>query len=395
MKRLLCVLLVLALLCPLTVAAAEPSVTALTAGYQDVLFSNGYRGFCLDRDLHGATGGNGFSTAAAGTATSNYDASNISQALKILFTQHFETIFISDGNGGYQLANTNTIQGVIWHLTDNQYVWGEQKTLLQAIQSYTGPAIPDNGYTRTLSTGEQITFYFMVLEAEAEDVQDFFGYKFTVSTPPSHTHDFSDDWKHDDTNHWRECECGEKEDSAAHSGGSADCENPAVCEECGQPYGTTDPKNHTGNTELRGYLQATTEAPGYTGDVHCADCGALLTTGQPIPQLHKHDFSDDWKHDDTNHWRECECGEKEDIEEHTYQDGFCIFCQVVDPTPPTTPPGSGSGGVTPGAPTPGTPAPVTPNTGDTGAIVLWASVCALSAAAWLGLYIHKRKLSQV
>ena len=35
--------------------------------------------------------------------------------------------------------------------------------------------------------------------------------------PPSHTHSYGTDWKYDDTNHWHECQCGDKADTAAHS----------------------------------------------------------------------------------------------------------------------------------------------------------------------------------
>lgn len=35
--------------------------------------------------------------------------------------------------------------------------------------------------------------------------------------PPSHTHSYGTDWKYDDTNHWHECDCGEKSDLSAHS----------------------------------------------------------------------------------------------------------------------------------------------------------------------------------
>lgn len=34
---------------------------------------------------------------------------------------------------------------------------------------------------------------------------------------PSHTHSYAADWKYDGTNHWHECECGDKADTAAHS----------------------------------------------------------------------------------------------------------------------------------------------------------------------------------
>jgi len=35
--------------------------------------------------------------------------------------------------------------------------------------------------------------------------------------PPAHTHSYGTDWKYDDTNHWHECECGDKADTAAHN----------------------------------------------------------------------------------------------------------------------------------------------------------------------------------
>ena len=39
-------------------------------------------------------------------------------------------------------------------------------------------------------------------------------YKATGST---HTHSYGTEWKYDDTNHWHECDCGDKADTAAHS----------------------------------------------------------------------------------------------------------------------------------------------------------------------------------
>lgn len=35
--------------------------------------------------------------------------------------------------------------------------------------------------------------------------------------PATHTHSYGTDWKYDDTNHWHECECRDKADTAAHS----------------------------------------------------------------------------------------------------------------------------------------------------------------------------------
>lgn len=68
------------------VSAATETVTALETGYENVLFSNDYRGFCLDRDLHGAQNGNPFIVTDTEAATSNYDSRVIAQELKVLFT---------------------------------------------------------------------------------------------------------------------------------------------------------------------------------------------------------------------------------------------------------------------------------------------------------------------
>ena len=42
-----------------------------------------------------------------------------------------------------------------------------------------------------------------------------------------------------------------------HTGGTATCKTQAKCTNCGQYYGTTDPNNHEGGTELRGVIAAT------------------------------------------------------------------------------------------------------------------------------------------
>ena len=38
-----------------------------------------------------------------------------------------------------------------------------------------------------------------------------------IPTAGSHTHSYGTAWKYDDTNHWHECECGDKADTAAHT----------------------------------------------------------------------------------------------------------------------------------------------------------------------------------
>lgn len=46
-----------------------------------------------------------------------------------------------------------------------------------------------------------------------------------------------------------------------------------------------DPTNHTGETEVRGFVAPTEETAGYTGDTYCKDCGELIATGKVIDKL--------------------------------------------------------------------------------------------------------------
>ena len=50
-----------------------------------------------------------------------------------------------------------------------------------------------------------------------------------------------------------------------------------------------DPDNHVGETYVQGDYAATCTTDGYTGDIHCADCDALLISGEVIPA-----FDHDW-----------------------------------------------------------------------------------------------------
>lgn len=51
-----------------------------------------------------------------------------------------------------------------------------------------------------------------------------------------------------------------------------------------QPYGELNASNHTGGTEVRGRVEATTSADGYTGDTYCKGCNTKIATGESIPK---------------------------------------------------------------------------------------------------------------
>lgn len=310
-------------------------VTAVTEGNSNVLFSNGYRGYCIDMNMHYADIGDVFEEADTSLATSNIDGSDISAYLKALFVVKFDYLFVSDGNGGYELdfdKKDSLLPAIIWNFSDNRYIWGEQKTIADEIKAYAGPAIPDVGYTITLDNGDVITFYFLVMHPEDQDTQDFFSYKIAVNEQSVHIHDYDEDnYKYNDDEHWYECECGDKKDVTPHDGNEPDCKNPSVCEDCGKQLEDVDPDNHTGNTEVKDDKPASEFEEGYTGDTYCKDCGELLEKGSETPATHIHDYDEDnYKYDDDEHWYECECGDKKDVTPHDFKDGVCENCNKAD-----------------------------------------------------------------
>ena len=109
------------------------------------------------------------------------------------------------------------------------------------------------------------------------------------ATGSSHTHSYGTDWKYDDTNHWHECECGDKADIAAHSASEWIIDTAAT--------ETAEGAKHKECTVCKKVLETAT----------------IPATGSS----HTHSYGTDWKYDDTNHWHECQCGDKADIAAHS------------------------------------------------------------------------------
>lgn len=104
-----------------------------------------------------------------------------------------------------------------------------------------------------------------------------------------HTHKYGTEWKYDETNHWHECECGNKADITAHTF-----------------KWIVDRK-------------ATTTEKGSKHE-ECTVCG-YKKAAVDIPKIdsHNHNYGTEWKYDSTNHWHECEDGEKADITAHNFK----------------------------------------------------------------------------
>lgn len=100
-----------------------------------------------------------------------------------------------------------------------------------------------------------------------------------------HTHDWGAWISKGDGTHTRTCaKDSSHTETNACSGGIATCQNSAICAVCNTAYGAKDMTNHTGGTEVRGSVEATTSTEGYTGDTYCKGCNTKLADGKTIPK---------------------------------------------------------------------------------------------------------------
>ena len=203
------------------------------------------------------------------------------------------------------------------------------------------------------------------------------GYTMATETIPAtgggeHTHSHGSEWKNDADNHWHECSCGDKKDTAAHTAGEWIIDTPATA--------TTDGSKHK----------------------ECTVCGYTMTI-ETIPATgggeHTHSYGSDWKNDATNHWHECSCGDKADKAAHDFkwvvdkeatatQKGSkheeCRVCgykkAAVEITATGTP-------TEPGKPTDSD----SPQTGDNSNMILWIALLFVSGGVVIGITVYSKK----
>ncbi|MEI3376180.1 MAG: InlB B-repeat-containing protein [Coprococcus catus] len=202
------------------------------------------------------------------------------------------------------------------------------------------------------------------------------GYTMTTETIPAtgggeHTHSYGSEWKNDADNHWHECSCGDKKDTAAHTAGEWIIDTPATA--------TTSGSKHK----------------------ECTVCGYTMTT-ETIPATggeHTHNYGSEWKNDADNHWHECSCGDKADKAAHDFkwvvdkeatatQKGskheeckVCGYKKAAVEIPATGTP------TEPGKPT----GPDSPQTGDNSNMILWIALLFISGGAVIGITAYSKK----
>lgn len=184
-----------------------------------------------------------------------------------------------DGNWGKRIETFESGKeyryGVYLKLTQNGYAEGwrfDKNTKLRI----NGQSV-DLSNKRVDVTDDELTIWF---------------YDVLTMTPGSsapHSHSYGTEWKYDETNHWHECECGEKADITAHTFKQI-IDKEATATEKGSKH------------------------------EECTVCG-YKKAAVDIPKIdsHNHDYGTEWKYDSTNHWHECECDNKADITAHNFK----------------------------------------------------------------------------
>ena len=202
------------------------------------------------------------------------------------------------------------------------------------------------------------------------------GYTMATETIPAtgggeHTHSYGSEWKNDADNHWHECSCGDKKDTAAHTAGEWIIDTPATA--------TTSGTKHK----------------------KCTVCGYTMTI-ETIPATggeHTHSYGSDWKNDATNHWHECSCRDKADKAAHDFkwvvdkeatatQKGskheecrVCGYKKAAVEIPATGTP------TEPGKPTDSD----SPQTGDNSNMILWIALLFVSGGVVIGIIVYSKK----
>ena len=157
------------------------------------------------------------------------------------------------------------------------------------VTAYTADISPD---AKLKINGREVKYTRI---GDESDTQSFWVETDLTMTPATdgHTHKYGTEWKYDETNHWHECECGNKAGITAHTFKQI-IDKEATATEKGSKH------------------------------EECTVCG-YKKTAVDIPKIdsHNHNYGTEWKYDETNHWHECECGNKADITAHTFK-------QIID-----------------------------------------------------------------
>ena len=171
----------------------------------------------------------------------------------------------------WQELNENDEPVAIWQSNDRTYSTLPTFTAFESGKKYVYSVLlmPEGEYDFAGEVAATVNGNTVTAVPAVDGYLSLPNVKTIIPAADSHTHDYGEDWKYDETNHWHECACGDKADTAAHTfkwvtdKEASAVENGSKHEECtvcgykkaavdipatGSESGSADQPNKPGNT---------------------------------------------------------------------------------------------------------------------------------------------------
>lgn len=164
--------------------------------------------------------------AAASTAITTVDVANVKLDYQPGDAPRATAAVAAADQGKYRIAdewwqelNENDEPVAIWHSDDGAYSTLPTITAFESGKKYVYSVLllPERGYDFGREVAATVNGNAVTAVPGTDGYLSLPNVKTITPTAASHTHSYGTAWKCDGTNHWHECACGDKADTAAHT----------------------------------------------------------------------------------------------------------------------------------------------------------------------------------
>lgn len=164
--------------------------------------------------------------AAASTAITTVDVANVKLDYQPGDAPRATAAVAAADQGKYRIAdewwqelNENDEPVAIWHSDDGIYSTLPTITAFESGKKYVYSILllPERGYDFAREVAATVNGSTVTAVPGTDGYLSLPNVKTITPTADSHTHSYGTAWKCDGTNHWHECACGDKADTAAHT----------------------------------------------------------------------------------------------------------------------------------------------------------------------------------
>mgnify|MGYP004464265081 CR=1 FL=1 len=164
--------------------------------------------------------------AAASTAITTVDVANVKLDYQPGDAPRATAAVAAADQGKYRIAdewwqelNENDEPVAIWHSDDGIYSTLPTITAFESGKKYVYSILllPERGYDFGREVAATVNGSTVTAVPGTDGYLSLPNVKTITPTADSHTHSYDTAWKCDGTNHWHECACGDKADTAAHT----------------------------------------------------------------------------------------------------------------------------------------------------------------------------------